>query len=443
MQVSLSGHYGYRRLLRTAVPTIVTMLFTSVYSIVDGFFVSNYAGATAFSAINLAFPFLMLIGSLGMMFGSGGSALVSKAMGEGHRKRANEIFSRIVRAAAISGTIFSAILFIIFPYIIENSGATGDFARQTILYGRICLVGIPFMIISIAFHSLYMTAEKPVLGTWVTVISGVMNIGLDAILIIGFGFGVEGAAIATVISQMAAAIFPLAYFSSKSNKSALKIVHPNISYRYVLKACSNGLSEYVGNVALSVVSICYNYQLIKMIGPDGVAAYGILLYIGFVFAAIIIGYNLTVTPIIGYNYGADDRVELHSLLKHSLIIIGVIGFIQTLISEAASEPLARIFVGYDAALTELTAHAMRLYMISFMVCGINMFVSTWFTGLNNGVVSAVAAFSRTLVFELGCVFLLPLVFGVDGIWVAVDFADMFALILSIGLLLGYRKRYGY
>ncbi len=443
MQVSLSGHYGYGRLLRTAVPSIVTMLFTSVYSIVDGFFVSNYAGATAFSAINMAYPFLMLISSLGMMFGTGGSALVSKSMGEGHIKRANEIFSRIIRAAAISGILFSVVLFIIFPYIIENSGATGDFATQTIIYGRICLVGIPPMILTIAFHSLYMTAEKPLLGTLVTAISGVLNIGLDALFIIGFGWGVKGAAIATVIAQMAAAIFPLIYFSSGSNKSALRLVHPNISYRYVLKACTNGLSEYVGNIALSVVSICYNYQLIRLIGQEGVAAYGILLYIGFIFAAIIIGYNLTVTPIIGYNYGADDKVELRSLLKHSLIIIGVMGFIQTVISEVASEPLARIFVGYDADLTALTAHAIRLYMISFMICGINMFVSAWFTGLNNGVASAVAAFSRTLVFELGCVFLLPLIFGVDGIWVAVDFADLFALIFSIGLLLGYRKRYGY
>ncbi len=443
MQVSLSGHYGYKRLLKTAVPSIVTMLFTSVYSIVDGFFVSNFVGATAFSAINMASPFLMLIGSLGMMFGSGGSALVSKAMGEGHKKRANEIFSKIIRTAAISGFLFSIILFFLFPTIIYSCGATGEFARLTVLYGRICLLGIPALIITIAFHSLYMTAEKPTLGTWVTAISGIMNIGLDALFIIGFGWGVKGAAIATVTAQFAAMLFPLFYFSSGRNNSALKLTYSNISYRYIFKACTNGLSEYVGNVSLSVVSICYNYQLIRLIGPEGVAAYGILLYIGFIFAAIFIGYNLTVTPIIGFNYGANDKDELHSLLKHSLIIIGVIGTGLTILSECTSELCARIFVGYDAGLTALTTHAIRLYMISFMICGINMFVSAWFTGLNNGIVSAVAAFSRTLVFELGCVFILPELFGVDGVWVAVDFADLFALILSIGLLLGYRKRYGY
>ncbi len=443
MHVSLSGHYGYKRLLRTAVPTIVTMLFTSVYSIVDGFFVSNYVGTTAFSAINMACPFLMLVGSIGMMFGTGGSALVSKIMGEGRRKRANDIFSMIIRAAAVWGTLLSIVMYLLFPAIVYGCGAIGEFAEQTIFYGRICLFGIPPMILSISFQSFYMTAEKPVLGTWVAALSGVLNIGLDAILIVCLGWGVEGAAVATVLAQMASAVFPLIYFSSKHNTSALRITHPKTNYRYILKACTNGLSEYVGNVALSVVSICYNYQLIRFIGPDGVAAYGILLYIGFIFAAIIIGYNLTVTPIIGYNYGAGDRVELQSLLKHSLIIIGVFGTILTIVSEAASGILAKIFVGYDANLTSLTTHAIRLYMISFMVCGVNMFVSAWFTGLNNGIVSAVAAFSRTLVFELGCVFLLPLIFGVDGIWVAVDFADMFALILSVCLLIGYRKRYGY
>ncbi|MCQ2335573.1 MAG: MATE family efflux transporter [Paludibacteraceae bacterium] len=443
MQVSLSGHYGYKRLLRTAVPSIVTMLFASIYSIVDGFFVSNFVGATAFSAINMASPFLMLIGSLGMMFGSGGSALVSKAMGRGHRKRANEIFSKIIREAAISGILFSVLMFILFPTIIDSCGAKGEFARLTVSYGRICLLGIPAFIITIAFQSLYMTAEKPTLGTMVTAISGIMNVGLDALFIIGFGWGVEGAAIATVTSHLAAMLFPLIYFSSDRNNSALQLTHSNISYGYILKACTNGLSEYVGNVSLSVVSICYNYQLIRLIGPDGVAAYGILLYIGFIFAAIFIGYNLTVNPIIGYNYGADDKVELRSLLRHSLIITGVIGTGLTILSECTSSLCARIFVGYDAELTALTTHAIRLYMISFMICGINMFVSTWFTGLNNGIVSAVAAFSRTLLFELGCVFILPELFGVDGIWVAVDFADLFALILSIGLLLGYRKRYGY
>jgi len=443
MKVSLSGHYGYKRLLKTAVPTVTTILFTSVYSIVDGFFVSNYAGSTAFSAINMAYPFLMLIGTIGMMFGTGGSALVSKSMGEGHKKRANEIFTKIIRAAAISGTLFSVLLFILFPSIIESCGASGEFARQTILYGRICLLGLPAMIITIAFHSLYMTAEKPIVCTWVTAISGVINIILDALFIIGFGWGVEGAAIATIISQILAAIFPLIYFSSRFNTSALQLTHPNIGFHYILKACSNGLSEYVGNVSLCVVSICYNYQLLRLIGPEGVAAYGILLYIGFIFGALFIGYDLTVTPIIGYNYGAGDNKELHSLLKHSLIIIGVLGTGLTLIAEVTSGVCARIFVGYDASLTALTEHAIRLYMLSFMICGINMFVSTWFTGLNNGLISAIAAFSRTLIFELGCVFILPEILGVDGIWVAVDFADLFALILSVSLLLGYKKRYNY
>lgn len=443
MQITLSGHYGYGRLLKTAVPSVVTIMFTSVYSIVDGVFISNFVGSVAFSAINLVYPFLMLIGALGMMFGTGGSALVSKTMGEGHGKRACEIFSMVVRAAVISGIVFSLLMYFLMPAIVAGCGADGQFASMAVTYGRISLIGIPSMIVMIAFQSLYMTAGKPALGTIVTVLSGVLNIGLDALFIIVFHWGLVGAAVATIIAQIFGGLVPLVFFSSRLNDTPLKFVHPKTNYRYVLKACSNGMSEYVGNVALNVVSICYNYQLIRLVGAEGVAAYGILMYIGFIFAAVIIGYNLTVTPIIGYNYGAGDKAELHSLLKRSLIIIGVIGTLQTLIAELSSSFCARLFVGYDASLTALTTRAIRLYMLSFMICGINMFVSAWFTGLNNGIISAVAAFSRTLVFELGCVFILPLIMGIDGVWVAVDAADCFALILSVSLLLAYRRRYGY
>ncbi len=444
MRIELAGTYGYRRMIRSSVPAILMMLMTSVYGIVDGLFVSNFAGTTAFAAVNLVWPAIMMLGSLGLMFGTGGSALVAMMIGQGDRERANRAFTMIIRSMLYIGLVMTVLFLIFTRPIMILLGAEGDMIGLCVIYGRIIVLVMPLFMCQMAFQSLFMTAEIPQLGTKLTVICGIINIALDAILIGVLGWGVIGAAIASATGMAVGGFFPLYYFSSsKRNKTNLRFVSTRTEWAYVGHACTNGMSEYVGNISLSIVSMCYNLQLMRLIGESGVAVYGILLYIGFIYASVFIGFNLTVSPVVSYNYGAQNTGELKRLLRKSLVLLFVVGTILTVLSELLSTPMAGLFVGYDPELKALTARAIRIYMISFMICGLNMFVSAFFTALNNGLVSAVAAFARTLVFELGSIFVLPVFLGLDGVWLAVDVADMLALIMSVILLAAFRKRYHY
>lgn len=443
MKIALHGHYGYRRLVRSSIPSIVMMLVGSIYSVVDGLFVSNFVGTTAFAALNVIWPAVMIIGALGLMVGTGGTALVSMTKGMGEAERANVLFSMLIRFTLLIAVVFMIPLYLLMEPLARVLGAEGEMVHQCVIYGRICTVGLPGFMLQMCFQSFYMTAEKPQLGTLMSIVCAVTNIALDALFIVVFHWGLAGAAAASMTACFVGGFFPLWYFRSRFNNSSLRLVRAPFERKPILKASSNGLSEYVGNISWNVLAICYNLQLLKMMGENGVAAYSVLLYYGYIFAAVFFGYNLTVTPIIGYNYGAEDKAELRSLLRHSIFLLLGLGSLMTLVSELLAEPAARLFVGYDPELSALTKHAIRLYMISFFIAGVNIFTSSWFTGLNNGKVSAVVSFIRNLVFELGFVFLLPVLFGPDGIWLAVDAADFCCLILSVVLILAYRKRYGY
>ncbi len=443
MKIALHGHYGYRRLVRSSIPSIVMMLVGSIYSVVDGLFVSNFVGTTAFAALNVIWPAVMIIGALGLMVGTGGTALVSMTKGMGEAERANVLFSMLIRFTILIAVVFMIPLYLLMEPLARMLGAEGEMVHQCVIYGRICTVGLPGFMLQMCFQSFYMTAEKPQLGTIMSIVCAVTNIALDALFIVVFHWGLAGAAAASMTACFVGGFFPLWYFRSRFNNSSLRLVQAPFERKPILKASSNGLSEYVGNISWNVLAICYNLQLLKMMGENGVAAYSVLLYYGYIFAAVFFGYNLTVTPIIGYNYGAEDKAELRSLLRHSIFLLLGLGSLMTLVSELLAEPAARLFVGYDPELSALTKHAIRLYMISFFIAGVNIFTSSWFTGLNNGKVSAVVSFIRNLVFELGFVFLLPVLIGPDGIWLAVDAADFCCLILSAALILAYRKRYGY
>ncbi|MBO6082184.1 MAG: hypothetical protein J6P46_04080 [Bacteroidales bacterium] len=443
MDISLDGHYGYRRLIVSSLPSIVMMLVGSIYSIVDGLFVSNLVGTTAFAALNIIWPAVMIIGALGLMIGTGGSALVSSIMGQGDLLKAERVFSMLIRATLILALVFMVPLLLFMKPLAHLLGAEGETARQCVIYGSICAIGLPGFMLQMCFQSFYMTAERPQLGTIMSLACAFTNMALDALFIAGFGWGLAGAAAASMIACCVGGFYPLWYFSSKRNRSSLRMVRSHFDREAYLKACSNGLSEYVGNISFNVLAICYNLQLLRMMGENGVAAYSVLLYYGYVFAAIFIGYNITVTPIIGYNYGADNKPELKSLLRHSLSLLLMLGFLMTLISELSAGPAARLFVGYDPELTALTKHAIRIYMLSFLIAGVNLFASAWFTGLGNGKVSATVAFIRNLILEMGFVFLLPAVMGGNGIWLAVNAAELCCLILCVSLILAYRKRYGY
>lgn len=443
MKVELPGHYGYRRIVRTMLPMVLMMLVTSVYSIVDGFFISNFAGSEAFAGMNLIWPAIAVVGALGLMVGSGGSALVSKTFGEGDPDRANRIFSMLVRLTLIGGSLIAVLLFILMPQIASWLGADEGMLPYAVVYGRILMCILPFFMLQMAFQPFFMVAEKPELGTAMSIASGVTNIGLDALFVVWFKWGLTGAAIATALSLFIGGFYPLLFFSSRRNTTQLRLVRSKVDWRSVAQSCTNGMSEFVGNIALNIVSICYNWQLMKYIGADGVSAYGIIMYLGFTFGAVFIGYNMGISQVVAFNYGAGNKVEMKSLLHKSLALIALGGLCLTLAAECSARLIARLFVGYDQSLCDLATHATHIYMLSFLLCGFNMFTSAWFTALNNGVVSAVAAFVRTLVFELGAVFVLPHLFGIDGIWYSVNAAELLAFVMSAALVFGFRRRYGY
>jgi len=443
MEIALHGHYGYSRLAVSSVPSILMMLVESIYGVVDGLFVSNFVGTSAFAALNIIWPAVMLVGALGLMVGTGGSALVSKTMGEGDPARAGAVFSMLVRFTVILSLVFMVPLLVFMEPLARLLGAEGETVRLCVVYGSICTLGLPTNMLQLCFQSFYMTAERPQLGTVMSLVSAVTNIVLDALFIVVFKWGLAGAAAATTLASCVSGIFPLWYFSSRRNSSSLRLVRTRFEREPLLKACSNGLSEYVGNISWNVLAICYNLQLLRMMGEAGVAAYAVLLYYGYIFAAVFFGFNISVTPIIGYNYGAGDKAELKSLLRHSVTLLLALGFLMMLVSELSAGPAARLFVGYDPELSALTKHAIRLYMLSFFIAGFNLFISAWFTGLGNGKVSAAVSFTRNLVFELGFVFLLPALLGPDGIWLAVDAADVCCCILGVVLILAFRRRYGY
>ena len=442
MKIKLSDHFTYSKLLRFVFPSIIMMVFTSIYGVVDGLFVSNFAGKTAFASINLVMPFVMILGGIGFMIGTGGTALVSKVLGEGKKEKANEIFTMMIIFTLLLGALLSVIGVISMPWVAKFLGATEEMMSDCVIYGRIVTgFTVAFMLQNV-FQSFLIAAEKPKLGLLATVLAGITNMALDAIFIIVFKWGVAGAAIATGLSQCVGGIFPLIYFLRK-NSSLLRLTKTKLEIKPILNACGNGSSELMSNISSSVVSMIYNFQLMKYVGEDGVSAYGVLMYVQFIFVAIYIGYAIGCAPITGYHFGARNHNELKNMLRKSSFLSAVSGVVLTILAIALSSPLAKIFVGYDKELYELTRHAFRLFAYSFLLAGFNIFTSSFFTALNNGAVSAAISFMRTLIFQTSSVLILPIFLGVDGIWWAITVAEFFAFILSLIFLFAKRKKYNY
>ena len=442
MKISLSDHFTYRKLLKFVAPSAVMMMFTSIYGVVDGLFVSNYVGKVSFAAINLVMPFIMILGGIGFMIGTGGSALVSKTLGEGDRKKANRYFTMMIYLSLICGAAASVIGFVFIRPISYLLGATDTMIGDCVEYGRMIFLFTTAFMMQNVFQSFLVTAEKPRLGLLATVGAGVTNMALDAWFIAGLGWGVKGAALATGISQTVGGILPLIYFL-RPNSSLLKITRTKLEGRPVFLAVTNGSSELMSNISASVVSMIYNFQLMKFAGEDGVAAYGVLMYVQFVFIALFIGYAIGSAPIIGYHYGAINHSELKNMLKKSIIIMSISGVIMTLLAQALALPIAKVFVGYDEGLFDMTVHAFRVFSFSFILAGINIFASSFFTALNNGAVSAAISFLRTLIFQSTAVIVLPMIWELDGIWLSITVAEVFALIISVTFLAAKRKKYNY
>ncbi len=442
MRVQLSDHFNYRKLFRFVLPPILMMVFTSIYGVVDGFFISNYTGKTPFAALNLIMPFLMVLGSVGFMLGTGGTAIIAKLLGEGKRDDANKYFSLFIYVTFACGVCFAVIGELIVPYVARWLGATPAMLPYCVTYSRIVLSTIPFFMLQNVFQSFFATAEKPMLGFIVTVIAGCVNILLDAIFVAVFNLGVEGAAMATCISQAVGAIVPVCYFASK-NSSLLRLGKPRFSMRVIFNACSNGVSEFIGNISASVVGIVFNFQLMRLVGENGVSVYGVMMYVNFIYVAMFIGYAIGTAPLIGYNHGAGNTAELKNIFKKSMLLMGIFGVCMTALALALADPIARLFVGYDAELMMMTKNVFWLYSFSFIFSGYSIFMSSMFTAFGNGIVSAIISFMRTIVFQLATVLVLPIFFGVTGVWLSMLVAEILAMLVSGIFCLAKRKTYHY
>lgn len=442
MNIQLSDHFTYRRLIRFVIPSVAMMILTSIYGVVDGLFVSNFVGKTPFAAVNLVIPFTMILGAFGFMLGTGGTALVAKTLGEGRQEEANRIFSMLIYFALGLGVLLTIFGIAVLKRIVIKMGADDAMLRHCMIYGRIVLLGIPFYMLQNMFQNFLIAAEKPQLGLIVTIAAGVTNMVLDALFIAVLGWGVAGAAAATALGQCVGGLIPFVYFARK-NSSRLALVKTKLLGGALLRICTNGSSELVSNISMSSVGMLYNAQLMKVAGENGVAAYGVILYVNFIFIAIYLGYAYGSAPIVAFNYGAGKKAELQNVLKKSLKLLLGTGIVLLSIGVLFAGVLSGLFVGYDAQLYAMTVRGLRFYAVSFLLSGFNIYGSSFFTALNNGVVSAAISFLRTVVFEVAAVLILPLFFGLDGVWCAITVAELASILITIGAFSALRRRYQY
>ena len=440
--ISLSEHFNYKKLIKFTLPTIIMMIFTSIYGVVDGLFISNVVKENAFASVNLIMPVIMIIGTIGFMFGTGGSAIISKTLGEGDNDKANKYFSMLIYLEIILGIFFTIIGLLFLKPIAISLKATKDMLPDCLTYGRILLIGMTAFILQNSFQSFLVAAEKPGFGLIISIIAGLTNMVLDFLFIYVLHWKVAGAATATIISQFVGAIIPMIYFSRKNN-SPLKLGKTKFELSPIIKTCTNGSSEMVTNLSMSLVNILFNMQLMKLVGANGVSAYGIIMYVGFLFVGTYVGYSVGSAPIISYHYGAGNKEELKSLLKKSIKLLGITAIVMTLLSELFAKLLASIFVSYDKELLKLTINALRLYSLSYIISWFNIYASSFFTALNDGFVSALISFLRTLVFQVIVILILPKLIGINGIWLSVLVAEILSLIVSIICLIKNKKKYEY
>lgn len=442
MRIQLSEHFTYKKLFFFVLPSIVMMIFTSIYSIIDGLFVSNFVGKTAFAAVNLIMPVFGALSAIGFMLGTGGSAIVAKTLGEKKNDLANQYFSMLIYALIAGGITISLLAQIFVRPVSILLGAEGELLEYCVLYCRIMLISLPCFMLQCAFQSFFVAAEKQKLGLYVSIGSGVINMIFDFLFIAVFHWGIAGAAIATALGELFGGIFPMVYFAGK-NTSLLKLTGTKFYPKTLLKACTNGSSELLSSLSSSLVGALYNLQLLRFAGENGVAAYGTIMYVNFIFAAIYLGYSMGCAPIVSYNYGAENHPELKNLFKKSVRAIVCCGVVLVTVAQLLAVPLAAIFVGYDKALFEMTCQGFRICAMSFLISGINIFGSSFFTALNNGLLSALISFLRTLVFQVSIILILPSFLGLTGIWLSCITAEFLTLIVTVTCLTLNRKKYHY
>ena len=443
MTIQLSEHFTYKKIFRFALPSIVMMVFTSIYGVVDGTFVSNFVGKTPFAAVNLVWPFLMILGAFGFMIGTGGSALVAKTLGENKKEDANRYFTMLITLVVILGVLLTIIGLRVLRPLSSALGASGQMLEDCVTYGSTLMIFNTAFMLQSVFQSLFITAEKPRLGLIMTVAAGLTNMVLDALFIAVFKWGLVGAALASGLSQCIGGILPLIYFLSSKNDTPLKFVKTKMEGKVLLKACVNGASELMTTVSSSLVSMLYNFQLMRLAGQNGIAAYGAVMYVEFAFIAVFIGYSIGTAPIVSYHYGSENHNEVKNMLQKSFKIMSILGITMMVLAQILASPLAKVFVGYDKQLFDMTVHGFRLFSFYFILAGINIYASSFFTALNNGMISAIISFSRTLGFETLAVIILPIFLQLDGVWLAITVAEICAFVISISFLIAKKEKYHY
>lgn len=444
MRIQLSDHFTYRKLLRFSLPSVLMMVFTSIYGVVDGFFISNFAGDIPFKAVNLILPYVFIVATVGFMFGSGGTALVANTYGTGDKQRANRYFSLLVYVALIVAVVCAAVSFVFMEPISAMLGAEGEILDNCVLYGRVLMCSMPFAVMQYLFQSFFVAAEKPKIGLAVILAAGVTNMVLDAVLVtmLPQQHKLLGAAIATATSQVIGGGVPLLYFFSK-NSSFLRLGKTRFDGKAILRACTNGSSEFMSNIAMNLVGMIYNIQLLQFAGDDGVAAYGVMMYVGMIFAGIFMGYSIGTAPVISFHDGAGNHEEKKGVLRKSLVIVGITSGVMLVVAELLAVPLSKIFVSYSDSLLEMTVGGMRIFSLCYLFMGFAIYASSFFTALNDGLTSAIISFLRTMVFQLGAVFLMPMLWGLDGIWFSVVVAEVMAVEFSAVFMAAKRKKYHY
>ena len=442
MSLKMSGHFTYKRLLRFVISPILMIICTAVYGVVDGFFISNYVGKVPFAAVNLVMPVDLVPVAIGFMIGEGGNALISKKLGENKRGIANQYFSLLIYTTAVIGVVLSLAGYAFTPVIADILGANDQLKPYCVEYGRILFAAQFFYVLQNIFQSFFIAAGKPDLSLKVSLLSGGINVLLDVLFIVVLQWGVAGAAWATALGQVAGGMAPLAYFARK-NSSLLQITRTRLNLPVLFKTFTNGSSDMVSVLSASVITALYNYQLLSIAGEDGVAAYGAIMYITFIFMSIYLGYASGSAPLISFQYGAKNHEELHNLVRKSIVLMLGMGMVITMTAELAAEPLLGAFVGYDKELFSLTLHGYRIYVLAFLLMGLNIWGAALFTALNNGLVSAAISFLRTFGFEMAAVLLLPLWLGIDGIWISIFVAELCTCFFTVYFVMRKGEVYHY
>ena len=439
-EIKLSDHFSCAKLLLFAIPTIGMIMISITYDVVDGYFVSNYIGKTAFSAVNIIYPFQLLLSMVGYMFGSGGSALIAAELGDGNQQNARLYFTAIIKAAAAIGVVLAVAGVLLLRPVAVMIGATPEILEYGLPYGRTLFLFLPIMILGYTFQSILITAEKPKLGLYISLGNLFSNALLDWLFVAVFKWGMVGAAVATGIGACLNGLVPLIYFA-RPNSSPLHFCKGRVQVKPLLKACGNGSSEMVNDMSTSLIFVLYNYQLLRMLGEDGVAAYGVTVFVEGIFAAVFYGLAMQATSIVGYHFGAKNYPELKSLLKNGIILNFISGILMFVLAQVSAPLISRIYVGYDETVYRLSVHAMRMYAFAFLLQGFNEYASAYFTGLNNGLVSGILAFTRTFLIQTVMILVLPLLLGTDGLWLAQAATEVFAAVIAIVFFITRKHEY--